>query len=143
MDRKYDYRIVDEPNPRRFDALIINPLFIFLAAIAVPIFFPVPFVIKIIAPVIWLLLNSFFLGSPSFWKECLAGLIGVASIFGVLWAWAYFVAMVDFNHSKFGNGMQYVPILTQAGLILTLFCVVSMQSKPFAIRQYLKAGAHV
>ena len=76
MSNSYAYRIVDEPRPTRLSRLVINPFYVLLLSM----------IFMIIVGPVWLLFNSFAMGSPRARRELLV-VIGSVVVFVV----AFFV----------------------------------------------------
>lgn len=135
------YRIIDEPNVKMAQQLIVNPIVILLAAILVPIFMTIPFYGKFWLPFIWLILNSYFLGSPTFWRECFYSVFGVLTIVGIFIGYGYGIK-IDVITSP-NSLAPYVRVLVNAVYFIALYLVVLTQSVPFSIYEYVKQqGQH-
>ncbi len=135
------YRIIDEPNVKMAQQLIVNPVAVLLAAILVPIAVNIPFYGKFWLPFVWLMLNSYFLGSPTFWRECFYSVFGVLVIAGIFIGYGYGIK-IDAIPSP-NSLAPYVRVLVNAVYFVALYLVVFTQSVPFSIYEYVKQqGQH-
>lgn len=135
------YRIIDEPKVKMAQQLIVNPIAILLAAILVPIFVNIPLYGKFWLPFIWLIMNSYFLGSPTFWRECAYSIVGMLAIAAVFIGFGYGIK-IDVITSP-NSLAPYVRVLVNALYFIALYLIVFTQSVPFSIYQYVKQqGQH-
>ena len=135
------YRIIDEPKVNMAQQLIVNPIAILLAAILVPIVVTIPFYGKFWLPFIWLMLNSYFLGSPTFWRECFYSILGVLAIAAAFIGFGYGIKIDAISSPN--SLAPYIRVLVNAIYFITLYVVVFTQSVPFSIYEYVKQqGQH-
>ena len=131
------YLIIDEPQVKFSENLIVNPLMILFVSIIAPMFFNIPFLGKLWLPFLWLSFNGYILGSATFKKEILVVILGSATYMGM-----FFLAMYVSNYSALLKDPQviwpYVRISLQAIFFITLYIGVFMQSKSFSIYEYVK-----
>jgi len=130
-----DYLIIDEPKARFSGRFVINPIFILLASIIIPIVITLPFYGRFWLPFIWLAFNGFVMGSPSLKKETIWGLLVCALIWTILFpVWDAIYATLE-NPKRF---QPYIIIGLNAVLFAGLYMVVFIQSVPFEIFEYVK-----
>ncbi|KZY70715.1 MULTISPECIES: hypothetical protein [unclassified Oleiphilus] len=134
------YQIIDEPKPRAYENLVADPLAIFFVCMFVPFLWVPPLLGKYWIPPVWLLLNSFFMGSPTFKKELLIVVLGIIGLFSLFFG---FGVLANLNgqevfKEQFG---PYLRVLAQAGFFFTLYLLVSKQARPYEIHKYLKEQA--
>ena len=135
------YRIIDEPKVNMAQQLIVNPIAVLLAAILVPIFVSIPFYGKFWLPFVWLMLNSYFLGSPTFWRECFYSVLGMLSIAGIFIGYGYGIKIDAITSPN--SLAPYIRVLVNAVYFIALYLVVFTQSVPFSIYEYVKQqGQH-
>ncbi|GGY83344.1 hypothetical protein GCM10011613_30290 [Cellvibrio zantedeschiae] len=135
------YRIIDEPKVKIDQQLIVNPVVILFAAMLVPLFVTIPFHGKFWLPFIWLIMNAYFLGSPTFWREFCYSLIGLFAIAGVFIGFGYGIKTeVITSPNKLA---PYMRVLVNAIYFIALYLVVFTQSVPFSVYEYVKQqGRH-
>jgi hypothetical protein len=135
------YRIIDEPKVKMAQQLIVNPIAILLAAMLVPIFVSIPLYGKFWLPFIWLIVNGYLLGSPTFWRECVYSVLGVFAIAAVFIGFGYGIKI---NAIGSPNSLApYMRVLINALYFIALYLVVFTQSVPFSIYEYVKQqGQH-
>lgn len=130
------YHIVDEPKGSQLDKLVVNPIIILFAAIFIPIFITLPFDGRWWMPFAWLAINGYLLGSPTLKNEILISILGVLSLYGLL---EIFILL---SQQDFFSGMksfvQYVRIILNGVLFLTMYLVVFKQSVPYEIFTYMR-----
>ncbi len=130
------YHIVDEPKGSQLDKLVVNPIIILFAAIFIPIFITLPFDGRWWMPFAWLAINGYLLGSPTLKNEILISILGVLSLYGLL---EFFILL---SQQDFFSGMksfvQYVRIILNGVLFLTMYLVVFKQSVPYEIFTYMR-----
>ena len=131
------YQIIDEPKTRAQDFLICNPLLILLIGVFLPIFWNPPFNGRIWGPFLWLAVNGFLLGSPTFKKELGLAILAVVCWYSVVYGFGFFIAFNSLM-DQVDLIAPYVRILNQALFFLFLYLVVFLQSTPFSIYEYLK-----
>ena len=128
------YHIIDEPKPKRHERFIVDPLGIFFVSVFVPLFWMPPLLGKFWIPIIWLLANSYLLGSPTFRKEIVIAVLGCLSFVGV-WLSIGFITQ---NKEQLTTIVPYIKVLTQAVFFFTLYMIVFQQAGSFAIHEYVK-----
>ena len=131
---KTGYHIVDEPNFGTHHKLIVNPLLILFVSIFLPIIWMPPFMGKFWMPFVWLIVNSYLLGSPTFWKECLLSIGSAVTLIAVL----FVSLMVVKSNVGIEHVGPYLRLGMQATLFLFLYLVVFMQMKPYSIYEYIQ-----
>lgn len=134
------YRIIDEPRLNKSQHLIVDPTLILFAAMLVPMLVNIPLYGKFWLPFLWLMLNSFFLGSPTFWRECVYSVLGICAIAGVYLGYGYGIKTEVFASPK--DVAPYVRVLLNAVYFISLYLVVFTQTGPFSIYQYVRQGQH-
>lgn len=135
------YRIIDEPKVKMAQQLIVNPVAILLAAMLVPIFVSIPLYGKFWLPFIWLIVNGYLLGSPTFWRECFYSVFGILAIAGIFIGYGYGIK-TDVITSP-NSLAPYMRVLVNALYFIALYLVVFTQSVPFSIYEYVKQqGQH-
>ncbi len=136
-----NYHIIDEPNVKMAQHLIVNPIAIVLAAMLVPLFVSIPLYGKFWLPFIWLIINSYLLGSPTFWRECFYSIFGMLAIAGTFIGFGYGIK-TDIISSPTSLS-PYLQVFVNALYLIGLYLVVFTQSVPFSIYQYVKQqGQH-
>lgn len=130
------YEIIDEPKVGAKHWLIMNPVIILFVAILLPLVWEPPLLGRFWMPFIWLMVNSYLLGSPSFTKECIYSISSIALIFSVI----FFAAPVLHNIFQTDSIYAYVRLLLQSILFVFLYIIVFTQSPPYEIYQYMHDG---
>lgn len=126
------YHIIDEPKPRLYENLIVNPIIILFVSIIVPLIWMPPMLGKYWIPLVWLVLNGYFLGSPTFWKEVFIAIGG-----GVCMIAAFLFLGIMHQQGLSESIMPYIFILLQAILFFTIYLIVFSQSAPYEIHEYV------
>jgi len=135
------YRIIDEPKVNMAQQLIVNPLVIVLVAMLITIFASLPLYIKLWLPFIWLIFNSYLLGSPTFWRECFYSIVGVFAMAAAFIGFGYGIKTGVISSPN--SLAPYLQVLVNALYFSALFLVVFTQSVPFSIYEYVKQqGQH-
>ena len=130
------YRIIDEPKVKMAQQLIVNPVAILLAAMLVPIFLTIPLYGKFWLPFVWLIVNGYFLGSPTFWRECIYSLFGILAIAGIFIGYGY---GINTDAITSPNSLApYLQVLVNGVYFSALFLAVFTQTVPFSIYEYVK-----
>lgn len=132
------YQIIDEPKARMAAHLVVNPVMILLVAIIVPLFGHLPLMAQYWLPLLWILGNGYLLGSPSWRKEVLVVLGGVAVYFSVLFLSYYLQARFQLFPND-GMMIPYLRIVLQAVFFTVLYYVVFLQTAPFALFDYIRS----
>lgn len=130
-----DYLIIDEPKARFSGRFVVNPVFILLASILIPVLITLPFYGRFWMPFIWLVFNGFAMGSPSLKKEIICGVFVCALI------WAILFPIWDAIHLNLENPRRFQPyiiIVLNAVLFTGLYVVTLTQRVPFEIFEYVK-----
>lgn len=130
------YHIVDEPKGSQFDKLVINPIIILFVAIFIPIFITLPFDGRWWMPFAWLAINGYLLGSPTLKSEVVISIVGVLSLYGLLELFIILSQQDLFSEMK--SFVQYVRIILNGVLFLTMYLVVFKQSTPYEIFTYMR-----
>lgn len=130
------YRIIDEPKIKPWEHLIVNPIIILLAGIIVPLFWTPPFFGRFWMPFAWLVLNSYLLGSPTFWKEFWLSVLSPILLFGIIYIALYFQAKG--YTSDLPSLIEYLRISVNALFFFMLYMVVFKQNVPYEIYEYTK-----
>lgn len=131
------YRIIDEPKVKLAHRFIVNPTAILLSAIFIPIVFHnIPLYGKFWLPFLWLIVNSYLLGSPSFWRECLYTLLGLCSIAGAFLAFGYCIKSDLISAPN--SAAPYLRVIVNGIYFSALYLVVFTQTVPFSIYDYVK-----
>ena len=135
------YRIIDEPRVKIAKRFIVNPVAILLAAMLVPLFVSIPLYGKFWLPFIWLIINGYLLGSPTFWRECVYSIVGVLAIAGVFIGFGYSIKIALISSPD--HLVPYLRVLVNTLYFIALYLVVFTQSVPFSIYEYVKQqGQH-
>ncbi len=132
------YQIIDEPEVRPWgEKLIVDPIFILLAAVFVPFIWQPPVFGRFWMPIVWLLVNGVALGSKTLVREILtivAGLVG-------LWLLIMLVAALE------GSGVlpfpgerldPYVSIVFFGVFFTVLYIIVFNQGRSYALYKYAR-----
>jgi hypothetical protein len=127
------YHIIDEPNFGPHHKLIVNPLIILIVSIFLPLVWVPPFMGKFWMPFVWLVVNSYLLGSSTFWKECL---ISIGSAITLLTMF-FVLMMVIASDVEIKSAVPYIRLGLQTTLFLFLYLVVFMQMKSYSIYKYI------
>ena len=134
------YEIIDEPHARPWgEKVIINPLFILLAAILVPLIWSPPFFGRFWIPFIWLAVNGVALGSSTLLKEIATLIVGALACAGVFFGTVYLLH----NELLPYTDEQVIPymIITLYGVFfLTMYLVVFNQSRSYELYNYIRSG---
>lgn len=131
------YQIIDEPKPKKYARLIVDPLAILFVSIIVPAFWMPPFMGKFWIPIVWILANGYFMGSPTFKKEVLIAIIGGLSLIALAFLMGYILSTYHQPNIVESIG-PYFRVLMQGTLFFTLYLIVFKQASPYAIHEYLK-----
>lgn len=134
------YRIIDEPKATKSQRLVVTPVLILFAAMLLPLFVQLPFYGKYWLPFVWLMLNSYWLGSPTFWRECLYAVLGVCTVLSMIIGYSYAAI-----HGYIADPDLYLPyarVATNAVQFIAVYMVVFTQLVPFSVYQYVKQGQH-
>lgn len=134
------YRIIDEPKATKGQQLVVSPMLILLAAIVAPLLLKLPEYGQYWLPFAWLILNGYWLGSPTLWRECLYAVLGLGAVAGMI---------IGFNYSAVNGYMvdpdrflPYLRVAINAVQFIALYMVVFTQLVPFSVYQYVKQGQH-
>lgn len=120
---------------------IVNPMAILLAAMLVPIFVNIPLYGKFWVPFIWLILNGYFLGLPTFWRECCYAIGGVLAIVAAFAGFGYAIKIGLISSPD--SVAPYLRVLVNAIYFIALYLAVFTQSVPFSVYEYVKQqGQH-
>ncbi len=132
-----DYFIIDEPKYKLAHRFVVNPVGILLAAMILPLVFPkIPLYGKFWLPFVWLMLNGYWLGSPSFWRELVYAIGGLAIVAVLFFAFGYGIKTELITAPN--TAAPYLRVLVNGIFFAALYCVVLTQSVPFAIYEYVK-----
>ncbi len=137
-----NYSIIDEPKIKLGHRFIVNPSGILLAAIILPIVFPnIPLYGKFWLPFVWLALNSYWLGSPSFWREQVYAIGGLLAVVAAFFAFGYGVKSEIITSPN--TAAPYMRVLVNGLFFTALYCVAFTQNVPYSIYEYVKQqGQH-
>lgn len=130
------YHIVDEPKPTVYQSMIVDPLLIFFAAIFVPLIWDPPYFGRIWLPILWLIINSYLLGSPHFKKEIGIALCALGAWFGIV-----YLGVIGFDYLGVFAVEKVVPyllLLSYGVFFLCLYWLVFLQRTPFEIYSYIR-----
>jgi len=132
------YNIIDEPKTKPWEHLIVNPLVILLAAMFLPLFWNPPFYGRLWLPLLWLTVNSWLLGSPTFRRELIYAVGGMAVYWGLFFGFVFTMAAVEpvYDLRPF---LAYLRILLQGIFFLTLYLIVFKQSISYELFIYLRS----
>ena len=134
------YHIIDEPKVKLAERFIINPMFILLAGMLIPMFFSVPLYGRFWLPFVWLAVNGYLLGSPTFLRELLYACLGVVAIFAIFTGFGYLIKTgVVTTPQRF---FPYIRVAVSAVFFIALYLAVFTQSVPFSIYEYVKGQRH-
>lgn len=128
------YNIIDEPKPKGLTQLIFDPIGILFACILIPIFWTPPLMGKFWMPILWMLANGIFLGSPTLKKEVFSAIFGGLVLLALFFSFGVFATTSEIA-KQIG---PYIFILMNATLFLTLYYMAFCQASPYALHQYLK-----
>ena len=116
------YYIIDEPNVKMAKHLIVNPTAILLGAMLVPILVSIPLYGKFWLPFIWLMVNGYLLGSPTFLRECIYSIVGMLSIAVAFFGFVYGIQIGAISSpNRLG---PYLKVLVNALYFITLYLVI-------------------
>lgn len=131
------YHIIDEPKIKLAHRFIVNPTAILLAAIVLPIIFQnIPLYGKFWLPFVWLALNGYWLGSPTFWREVLYAVLGLLCVVASFLAFGYGIKIQLIEAPN--TAAPYLRVLVNGIFFATLYCVAFTQSVPYGIYEYVK-----
>ncbi len=131
------YHIIDEPKTQLSHRLIINPIGILLAAMMLSMFFPnIPLYGKFWLPFAWFILNGFWLGSPTFWREVFYSLIGLLCVVIAFFAFGYGIKtqLIDSPNTA----APYFRVFVNGIFFAALYSIAFTQSAPYSIYEYVK-----
>ena len=131
------YSIIDEPRPRPWQHLIVNPNIILLTAIFVPLFWNPPFWGRFWIPAVWLVFNGVSLGSPTLRKELTVVAVGALVWLGILFATFPVLDAFGFNLPP-ETVSPYLRLLLFGVFFLILYLAVSMQSTAWQLFEYVR-----
>lgn len=131
------YQIIDEPRPKPWQHLIVNPNIILLAAIFVPLLWNPPFWGRFWIPAVWLVFNGISLGSPTLRKEIAVVLVGTLAWLGILFTTFPMLNAfgVDLAPDQVG---PYLRIILFGVFFLILYLAVTMQSTAWQLFEYVR-----
>lgn len=138
MSNKHLYRIIDEPRARAAERLIVNPLVILFVSIFLPLLWSPPLMGRFWMPFVWIMVNSFLLGSPTFWKELLISVGALGSMLGLVFMAGAFAETLQLDNG--GSVYPYFRIALLAAFYLFLYLVVFIQMAPWSIYDYVRGG---
>ncbi len=131
------YQILDEPKPGKQANLVVDPTGILLASIVIPLLWTPPMYGRFWIPFLWLIANSWFMGSPTFRKELFTSIFSL-----VLLALIPFISIALLGALQMDEHLQaaapYVRITMNAFFFFSLYYVVAMQASAYAIFSYLR-----
>ena len=129
------YQIIDEPKPSVYQNLAVNPVVILFATLLIPIFINLPFYGRFWMPLVWIVLNGMFMGSPTKIKELVIAIVGV-----VIMVMLFFLTIhVAETYTEIGGKVfPYFRIIVQGVLFFTLYLIVFYQMTPYSIIEYIK-----
>ncbi|GAB1264631.1 hypothetical protein NBRC116493_05390 [Aurantivibrio infirmus] len=131
------YQIIDEPKPKPWDSLIFNPIGILLLAMLLPFVWTPPFYGRLWIPLVWLIVNSWLIGSPSFFRELVFAIVGLALYFALPYIFVF--ASSAFGFEEYTNAaVPYLRIVMQAEFFITLYLIVFKQMVPYELFIYIK-----
>lgn len=133
------YQIIDEPKTRTKQDLIVNPTGILLASMLIPLFVKIPFYGKFWMPFVWLMFNSYLLGSPTFWRELFLSVGGVVAV-GLAFVGFGYVTQAEIIQSP-AHLAPYFKVLVNATYLIAMYLVTFTQGIPFSVYEYVK-GRH-
>jgi hypothetical protein len=132
------YTIIDEPKQGNQQKLIVNPVVILFVGIFLPLVISIPFFGRWWAPTLWLVINGWFLGSPTKNKETIIGVVGILFFPISLFFVNYLAAQ---SPEIFQVAVPYYNLLLQAVLFFTLYLIVGYQSAAYSLHEYfMKKG---
>ncbi len=135
------YQIIDEPKTKAFEHLIVNPIVVLLVGILLPLLWMPPFYGRIWIPLVWVVVNSYLLGSPTFKSEALIAIIG--GLLCLAMPFALVFGMYLFSLKAYVSAsVPYIILINQAIFFLTLYLIVLKQMVPYELYQYIKTKAH-
>ena len=120
------YQIIDEPKQRKADYLIVPPILILLASIFLPYY---------IAP-IWLLVNSYLLGSPTFRRELIIIIVG--SLLLAVFALGSVYLLQQQGEELLERFSPYIRLTSRAGYFFMLYWVIALQNAPYELFNYIR-----
>ena len=134
------YRIIDEPKSKPWgEKLIVDPIFILLAAILIPLVWNPPYLGRFWMPSVWLFVNGLALGSSTLGKEIRALLAG-----GLLCLAVFYLSMLI---PRWSNGLvtlqdilPYARIILFGVFFMTIYLVVFQQGRSYQLFQYVRGG---
>lgn len=131
------YQIIDEPKVKPQQHLIVNPIIILLVGILMPLVWTPPFYGRVWIPLVWIVINGYLLGSPTFKSEVIIAILG-----GIFWfALPYsmvFILMTIGQHELVNVSVPYLRIANNGIFFLTLYLIVFRQSIPYELFCYFK-----
>jgi hypothetical protein len=137
MANSHDYIIVDEPKQKYSEHLIVDPTAILFVSFFVPLFWLPPMGGRFWMPLVWTVLNGYFLGSPTLKKEAwisVAGLLGIVALF--IGLGIYGGARTEpFTLEQIA---PYIRLAINAILFTTLYITVFTQSNAYELFKYMK-----
>ncbi|MCE2595044.1 hypothetical protein Q4519_01665 [Motilimonas sp. 1_MG-2023] len=127
------YNIIDEPKPSWGSTFVLDPIAILFLCIFIPVLWSPPLAATYWFPLVWMVANGIFMGSPTIKKELLIAVLGGLTLLGLLIGFGA-IAKQD------GMGVMVFPyfrILLKAALFLCLYYIAFIQSGPYALHQYI------
>ncbi len=129
------YKIIDEPKVKPWDYLIVNPLIILFVGVFLPFLWDPPLFGRFWMPVVWLMVNTWLLGSSGWLKELAYAVVGLALCAAMPYLSAYVSVFFNISPAMLG---PYMVILIYAVFFLTLYLIVFRQSVPYELYCYIK-----
>ena len=115
---------------------IVNPTGILLASMLVSIFIKLPLYGKFWMPFVWLIFNSYCLGSPTFWRELCLAIAGVFLVALAFFGFGYAI-QTDIIPTP-AHLARYFKVFVNALYFSAVYLIVFIQSTPFSVYEYVK-----
>jgi len=133
MANKETYQIIDEPKLPFSTNLIVNPVWILLAAMILPFIWVPPFYGRYWLPFLWLIVNGILLGSATLKKEVIYAAAGLLLIFAIFYLSGVLIdGQTAFSFSLF----HYLFLIISAVFFLFLYLIVFTQNVSYEIFSY-------
>lgn len=120
------YQIIDEPKTKAANYLIVPPYLILLAAIFLPLY---------IGP-LWLIINGYLLGSPTFKKELLIIMFGTLVMTAAFLGFGHLVQTL--GEEQMAPFASYFKILSRGLYFFLMYWVIALQNAPYELYSYIK-----
>lgn len=131
------YQILDEPRPGKRANLVVDPSGILLASMVIPLLWQPPLHGRFWLPFLWLLANSWFMGSPTFRRELRTSITSLILLALIPFLSSALMSTTP-TQENIDTVVPYIRVLMFGFFFFSLYYVATMQAGPYAIFTYLR-----